>query len=427
MCNERVSRQQNVTLAILILALFTVQVWAGTGTERVLHDFNPHQGSHPSGIIFGADGNIYGITIIGGAYGAGTIYELTPAAGGRWLETRVLSFGLKGFYPNLVSFDSAGNLFGTAELAPSGCGEVFELSLNSAGHWQETILHSLSCAEGLYPESPLVRDASGNLYGTAWGGGTDGRGTVFEISPASGGTWSFKVLHSFTGADGSHLQSAVAIDASGNLYGTALCGGASSTVQMFSLPPDCGGDPGVGTVWELSPQSDGSWTETTLYSFMGGDDGANPSAQGKLIFDSAGNLFGGTHNGGTFGLGTVFELSPNGDGTWSEKVLHSFNGKDGIAPSGGVIADAAGNLYGETFGPGCYLGCDSGGETGGQLVFKLSPNTDGSWTETVMRRFDDPVSGGPSMGLAFDGAGNLYGTTWMGGAYNNGAVFEIKP
>jgi uncharacterized repeat protein (TIGR03803 family) len=418
--------QRNFTLLLAILTVFAVQVWAGTPTAEILHSF--YQNKHAMGVIFGPDGNLYGVTVLGGRDGVGTAFKLTPAAGGGWLETRVLDFGRDGDYPNPLMFGPDGNIYGTTELGPNdSCGGVFELSLNTAGHWEENLLHSLSCAEGLYPESQLVRDGSGNLYGTAWGGGADNKGTVFELSPISGGGWTFKLLHSFTGADGSHLQSAVVIDASGNLYGTALCGGSSGELSVFELSPDCGGDTGAGTVWELSPQIDGSWTETTLYSFTGGDDGANPSDLGQLIFDSAGNLYGGTHNGGAFGLGTVFQLSPVGDGTWSEKVLHSFKGKDGIAPSGGVIADAAGNLYGETFGPGCYLGCGSGGESGGQLVYELSPNTDGTWTETVMHRFNDPVSGGPAMGLTFDGVGNLYGTTWMGGAYDNGVVFEIEP
>lgn len=124
----------------------------------------------------------------------------------------------------------------------------------------------------------------------------------------------------------------------------------------------------------------------------------------------------------------ALNLKGDSDGQWAERVLHSFSGNDGIAPSGGVIADAGDNLYGETFGPGCYLGCGSGGETGGQVVYKLKKNADGiSWDETVLHIFDDPVSGGPSMGLTFDGAGNLYGTTWLGGTSNNGAVFEITP
>ncbi len=415
------------TLVIFTLSLLAVPAWA-TGF-RVLHNFNDNQGSHPSGVILGADGNIYGITILGGPNGSdGTVYELTPDPAGGWRETKVFGFSREGIYPNPVIFDAEGNLYGSTELGPDdSCGSVFELSLNAAGHWDETILHSLSCDEGLYPESALVRDSSGNLYGTAWGGGVDGKGSVFELSPTAGGGWTFQVLHSFDGTDGVALQSSVAIDASGNLYGTALCGGSSAAVRSWELTPDCGGALGAGTVWELSPQSDGSWTETTLYNFTGGNDGANPSAQGRLIFDADGNLYGGTHNGGQYGKGTVYELSPTGDGTWTEKVLHSFDGSDGISPSGGVIADAEGNLYGETFGPGSYLGGGSGGESGGQLVYKLTPNLDGTWTETVLHRFDDPTSGGPAMGLIFDAVGNLYGTTWMGGTYNNGTVFEITP
>jgi uncharacterized repeat protein (TIGR03803 family) len=415
------------TLVIFILTLLAMPAWA-TGF-RILHNFNDQQGRQPHVVILGADGNIYGITVLGGPNGSdGTVYELTPDPAGGWRETKVFGFSRQGIYPNPVIFDAEGNLYGTSELGPDGgCGAVFELSLNAAGHWDETILHNLSCDEGLYPESALVRDSSGNYYGTAWGGGAYGKGTVFELSPMASGGWIFQVLHSFSGSDGVAPQTSVAIDAGGNLYGTALCGGSSAAVRSWELTPDCGGAPGDGTVWELSPQSDGSWTETTIYNFTGGSDGANPSPEGPLIFDAAGNLYGGTNNGGQYGKGTVYELSPTGDGTWTEKVLHSFDGSDGISPSGGVIADAAGNLYGETFGPGSYAGVGCGGESIGQLVYKLTSSSDGTWSETVLHRFDDPVCGGPAMGLVFDAGGNLYGTTYYGGTYNNGTVFEITP
>ena len=127
---------------------------------------------------------------------------------------------------------------------------------------------------------------------------------------------------------------------------------------------------------------------------------------GALDLRCGGNLYGGTNNGGKYGYGTVFELSPSADGTWTETLLHTFDGKDGIAPSGGLIFDAAGNLYGETFGPGNYMGGGGGGETGGQLVYELTPNLDGTWSETVLHRFDNPASSGPSMGLIFDAVGN---------------------
>jgi len=415
------------TLVIFTLSLAALPAWA-TGF-KVLHNFDDHQGSHPQSVVLGADGNIYGITVLGGPNGSnGTMYELTPGPDGGWPETRIFGFNKYGIFPNPPLFDAAGNIYGTTEIGPDdSCGSVFELSLNAAGYWQETILHSLTCDEGLYPESQLVRDSAGNLYSTAWGGGAYGNGTVFELSPTAEGGWTFQVIHSFSGPDGVAIQAAVVIDANGNLYGTALCGGSSESVTSGYLTPDCGGATGDGTVWELSPQSDGSWTETTLYSFTGGDDGANPSTQGRLIFDAAGNLYGGTNNGGKYGYGTVFELSPSAGGAWTEKVLHSFDGTDGIAPSGGVIFDAAGNLYGETFGPGTYLGGGGGGEMGGQLVYELTPGADGTWTETVLHKFDDPVGSGPSMGLVFDALGNLYGITFMGGTYNKGTVFEIMP
>jgi uncharacterized repeat protein (TIGR03803 family) len=415
------------TLVIFTLSLLAVPALASG--FRILHNFRDDQGLHPQTVIFGADGNIYGVTILGGPNNSdGTIYELTPDPAGGWRETKVFGFSREGIYPNPPTFDAAGNIYGTTEIGPDdSCGSVFELSLNAAGHWEETILHSLSCDEGLYPESALVRDSAGNLYGTAWGGGAYGKGSVFELSSTAAGGWTFQVIHSFSGPDGVAIQDAVVIDASGNVYGTALCGGSSTAVRSWEVTPDCGGATGDGTVWELSPQSDGSWKETTLYSFMGGDDGANPSTQGRLTFDAAGNLYGGTNNGGKYGYGTVFELSPSADGTWTETLLHTFDGKDGIAPSGGLIFDAAGNLYGETFGPGNYMGGGGGGETGGQLVYELTPNLDGTWSETVLHRFDNPASSGPSMGLIFDAVGNLYGTTAVGGTYNNGTVFEITP
>ena len=142
----------------------------------------------------------------------------------------------------------------------------------------------------------------------------------------------------------------------------------SAAVRSWELTPDCGGALGAGRYGSFRRRATGVGRRQRFTKLLGGNHGANPSAQGRLIFDADGNLYGGTHNGGQYGKGTVYELSPTGDGTWTEKVLHSFDGSDGISPSGGVIADAEGNLYGETFGPGSYLGGGSGGESGGQLV-----------------------------------------------------------
>jgi uncharacterized repeat protein (TIGR03803 family) len=145
-----------IAVAVVTLILCAPLAWAGEGTEKALHNFNPKQGTHPSSVILGPDGNIYGITVIGGANGVGSVYELTPAAGGRWLETKVIYFGRKGNFPNTVMFGAGGNLFGSEEEGLSGCGAIFELTLDLAGHWQQTILHDFSCAEGLFPESALV-------------------------------------------------------------------------------------------------------------------------------------------------------------------------------------------------------------------------------------------------------------------------------
>jgi uncharacterized repeat protein (TIGR03803 family) len=253
----------------------------------------------------------------------------------------------------------------------------------------------------LYPQSGLVFDAAGNLYSTTSDEGPLGDGSAFELT-FNGSGWTETTIHAFDGPDGSTLKPTSILDASGNLYGTAQTGGTY----------------GAGTVWELTPQVDGSWTETTLYSFTGGRDGANPVMQSGLISDSAGNLYGATQNGGAHGDGTVFELSPLAGGTWGETVLHSFRGRDGSGPQAGLIFDVAGNLYGETF----YGGADNDG-----VVFKLTPGASGSWSETVLHSFHGGDGSNPRFGLVLDAVGNLYGTTYAGGHYGDGTVFEITP
>jgi uncharacterized repeat protein (TIGR03803 family) len=182
-------------------------------------------------------------------------------------------------------------------------------------------------------------------------------------------------------------------DGAGNLYG-------STTVSS--------------TIFKLTPNSDGTWTENVLYRFSG-PDGGDPLA--SLIFDATGNLYGTTADGGASDAGTVFKLTPNSDGTWTESVLHSFSGPDGGTPYAGLIFDAAGNLYGTT---------SSGGAGGGGVVFELTPNSHGSWKEHVLHAFKGEKDGAtPYASLTFDPAGNLYGTTYSGGAHKNGVVFKL--
>jgi uncharacterized repeat protein (TIGR03803 family) len=304
-----------------------------------------------------------------------------------------------------VIFDASGNLYGTTFYGGThGVGTVFKLT-PQAGSWAETVLYNFDNAGvgGFYANSRLVFDAFGNLYGSTFFGGTFGVGTVFELSPATSGVWTVKTLHDFDNraGDGTYPHGGLILDAAGNVYGTAAGGGTG----------------GWGIVFELTPTNNGNWTETVLHTFTG-TDGASPYS--SLIFDSSGNLYGTTASGGsssacTDGCGTVFELSPATGGGWTEKVLHSFNNLDGANPSAGVISDAAGNLYGT-----------AGGATGNGTVFELMPTRAGTWKSKILHHFS-PMEGNNPSTLVFDTAGNLYGPAASGGAYKKGAIFELTP
>jgi len=249
------------------------------------------------------------------------------------------------------------------------------------------------------PRNGLIADSAGNLYGTTSGGGASYKGVVFKLAPDGTET----VLHSFPGfpSDGNSPYAGLIADSAGNLYGTTLSRDSVSH---------------AGVVFKLAPNGTAGWTETVLHSFTGfPTDGALPYA--GLIADSAGNLYGATTGGGASGQGVVFKLAPDG----TETVLHAFTGgSDGAYPGvGPLIADSAGNLYGTTTGGG-----GGPGASGQGVVFKLSP--DG--TETVLHSFTlGSGGGGPLAGLIADSAGNLYGTTQVGGASGQGVVFKLAP
>jgi uncharacterized repeat protein (TIGR03803 family) len=273
-------------------------------------------------------------------------------------------------------------------------------------------------AGGDNPLAGLIFDQAGNLYGTTVEKGVNYWGVVFKLAPNGDGTWTESVLYSFRdGSDGAYPWAGLIFDQAGNLYGTTSWGGDSSCTYGYGY--------GCGVVFKLAPNSDGSWTESVLYTFTGGADGAVPAA--GLIFDQSGNLYGTASAGGAQGDGVVFELTPNADGTWTENVLHAFaGGKDGVGPVAGLILDQAGNLYGTTSGGG-IIKCGGSG-SGCGTVFKLAPNADGSWTETVLHAFAGGKDGvGPLAGLIFDQAGNLYSTASSGGAYGDGIAFQLKP
>ena len=390
------------TLAIFITTLFATGAQAAAA-DNVLHSFKNDgtDGNYPyAGLIFDAAGNLYGTTSAGGTNSAGTVFELTPAGGGTWTEKVLHNFGSgtdgKTPYAGLI-FDAAGNLYGTTLAGgTNGAGTVFELTPAGGGTWTEKVLWSFgNGTDGYSPSGSLIFDAAGNLYGTTQYGGTSISGTVFELTPAAGGTWTEKVLWSFgSGADGAYPPDGLIFDAAGNLYGTAYHGGAH----------------GYGTVFELTPAGGGTWTEKVLWSFGNGMDGGYPES--GLIFDAAGNLYGTTFSKGSDGGGTVFELTPAAGGTWTEQVLHNFgSGTDGAKPYAGLVLDAAGNLYGTT-----YLG----GSYGGGTVFRL--NAQG---ETLLYSFSGTDGAKPYAGLVLDAGGNLYGTTQNGGTDGVGTAFEI--
>ena len=278
---------------------------------------------------------------------------------------------------------------------------------------QETILHSFGQAsgtDGRQPSSGLVSDSKGNLYGTTLYGGTFAGeatgGTVFEFLSQPGGTWKYQTIFNFgsTATDASSPLAGVILDSQGNLYGTT----------------DSGGDNGFGTVYELSPNGDGTWSEQILYSFGASYSDAEVPRAG-LIFDSQGNLYGTTFDGGEYRGGAIFELSPGQNG-WTETILHNFNAAatDGYGALSGLIFDRKGNLYGTT---------NSGGASGAGTVYELSPSN-GSWTLTLLHSFSGETDGSnPAAGLVFDSAGNLYGTatTLDQGQSQGGIVFELSP
>lgn len=370
------------------------------------------------GVIADAAGNLYGTTFGGGSgNGYGTIFKLTPTG----TETVLHRFsGDDGAGPaSPLIADAAGNLYGTTTYGGLNLGgTVFKLTLNSDGTYSHSVLHNFGRypVDGAAPHG-LIGDAAGNLYGTTTGGGASacgdlGCGTVFKFTPNLDGTYSETVLHNFTGgSDGQYPFGDLIADAAGNLYGTTFYGGGSG----------CNGL-GCGTVFELTPNLDGTYSETVLHNFTGGSDGAAPTA--GLLADAEGNLYGTTSEGGgrnrdcLTGCGTVFKLTPNLDGTYDERVLYSFGGSDGQTPHAGLIADAVGNLYGTTFFGGVILP-ECGGWCG--TVFMLTP----SGTLRVLHSFNFRDGANPTAGLIADAAGNLYGTTRLGGNNNYGTVFEL--
>jgi uncharacterized repeat protein (TIGR03803 family) len=427
------NRRKSSLVSSIAAAMFTFTLTCATSafaqTYKVLHNFGASgDGAVPSaGLVFDSNGNLYGTTQNGGyecfAGGCGTVFELIPSGGGSWAEKVLYAF--QGCDPYLdggapiapVVIDRRGNLYGTAGLWGVDCfppgGVVFELKPSPNGSWNEFIIDNFYFHPGDYVSCPcpaVTFDSAGHLFGTAGPNGIRYFGAVFELWHVSAFNWYQLLLHTFRGgSDGSGGNGPVVFDTAGNLYSTTEEGGTNLLGDVFKLVPS---------------RSSFGWPQTVLYSFRGGTDGAYPTA--GVVFDAAGSLYG-TSGGGVYGNGTVFKLTPNPDGSWSERVLYSFQGgSDASHPNSTVTFDAESNLYG-TAGGGAY---------GHGAVFKLTRSGD-QWTESVVYSFTGGLDGdAPSGGVILDNAGNLYGTTQHGGAYPNcndgppycgGVAYEITP
>ena len=424
MRSKQVFSTSNCVAAILALTLLLLVSQCAQARETVLHAFQGRPGMLPaSNLVRDAAGNLYGTTWQGGSKnctgaftGCGIVFKLTPTSTG-WSYSVLYVFkgGHDGANPiGNLTFDSAGNIYGTTQnggdptcLKGDGCGTVFELSPLSGGGWKERVLHVFNGSDGAGPIGGVILDSVGNLYGTTSSDSANyGFGTVFELTPGAQRQWTETTLYAFQanihGSDGAYPYGDLVFDKAGNLYGTTQMGGTAFN----------------GTVFKLT-YSNGSWKESILYNFSGGGDGGMPL--GGLIFDTAGNLYGTTQGGGA-GYGTVFELTPS-HGSWVETVLLTFTNADGAYPEGDLVFDAAGNLFG-TAANGGKAGC---GPTCGS-VFELTPNSGGGWTEKVLYKFTGGKDGAiPLSTLMLDSAGNLYGTAFVGGNKYDGVVFKIVP
>lgn len=388
-------------------SLLITAAWAASATKLVYSFGGNADGEYTdTELVRDSAGNLYGTSVQGGIFGGGTVFQVNPAG----VHTVLYDFtgGADGGEPYKgVTLDAQGNLYGTAVTGgggscEGGCGVVYKLS-NSGGSWNQTVIHTFTGSDGSGPGSPVAIDKNGDVFGTTPTGGANGIGVVYQLREDAG-AWKFRVIHTFTGGDdgGGGSASRLLIDAAGNLFGVCTVGGAN----------------GFGTVFEMS-QHQGQWQFTTLYAFKDSPDGALP--YGGLVADRAGSLFGTTYYAGANDLGTIYQLTKI-NGVWTERVLYSFQGgSDGGSPISTLVADAAGNLYGTTSeGGAAACGCGT--------IFKMSRDTTGKWTETVAYRFPGtPQPGFAYNGLVADPSGIFYGATVHGGSGNDGAIYKFRP
>lgn len=408
------SKTLAVVIVTLVVTLMLPPRAGAQSTEKVLYSFTGgSDGYKPHYLLFDQSGNLYGTTW-GGDYDAGTIFKLTPNPDGSWTQSVLYSFtgGSDGYGPvsGGVAWDAAGSLYGgTVWGGLYGSGVLFKVTPNADGTSVQSVIHQFTGgADGSFPETTPFFDATGRLYAVASYGGAVGCGTAFEMTPKSNNKWSFRVIHQFKHNPACSPQAGLIPDTAGNLYGTTRndyegCAGA---------PNEC------GTVFKLTSTSNGNWTYRVIHKFTGGKGGSDPSVAG-LAFDDKGNLYGTTEDAGAYSAGVFFKLTPGANDKWTYRVLHQFkSSRDGGNPNRHLFRDAAGNFYGTT---------GNGGTYGYGTVYKMGSNPDGTWTFSVLYNFAGSDGAIPSSGPIPDGAGNFYGITEQGGAFGAGAVYEITP
>lgn len=401
---------------------------AGTAMAAAvsLYDFTGgSDGSAPyGGLVGNSSGVLYGTAYGGGANGLGAVFSLTPPAAGAsgWTPGLVYSFGTTAQFgtnpQNGLLRDSSGNLYGTTSAGGNGtkkAGAAFML-LPPKGTRTTWLARFLATLPGT-ASGPLVQDSAGNVYGTTVNGGTSNAGMVFKISPTSAArtSWVLSTLHVFKpgSTDGVAPVGGVILDGSGKLYGVTAQGGTTAS-------PACPNPTGCGVLYSLTPPAAGAtaWKETILRSFATTTGGGGILPAGALQRDSSGNLYGVTQAGGASGAGTVYRLAPPATGktAWTQTTLYNFktDGIDGTQPLAGLLRDSSGKLFGTT---------SAGGLAGLGTIFGLTPPSSGTnWQESASCSVYGENGTALTAPLLMDSAGLLYGTS-TGGGSGAGNVF----
>ena len=441
-----------VRLLVIVLMMLVATTASAEWKEKVLYSFQDgSDGNTPAGgVVFDKAGNLYGATSYNSSCGnllnCGAVFELSLRHGA-WVETTLHDFQGHAHHDGGapvggVILDASGNVYGTTAYGGTGscvllgtavgCGTVYELSppAQTGGKWTYRVLYNFQGGkDGLFPWGDLVFDKLGNLYGATQFGGGKGTtcnlyyggdcGSVFKLSPPKqkGGAWTGKILHRFAGGtDGANPNGGLIFDSKGAIYGTTYSGGNQGCRYQDET--------GCGTAFELKPptKTGGVWTEKVLHRFTDGADGAAPVA--GLTPANGGIFYGAAAGGGKYQRGLIFRLTPTRNGGWIESVLYDFLGNQAGQNPGQLTLGSDGNLYGAA----------AGGQSFNGLIFRLNrPVRGNSWRLTVLYNFLRSGDGaGPEAGLIFDGAGNLYSTTVVGGDGTSctngcGTVFEASP